>query len=154
MNTTMKARGWWVAPLLAGVLALTACGSDDDAEATPAAASEDGESTDDAAATDEAESTGGGDFCAALEAYIESDTGPDAMADAADIAELAAAAPDEIADDFQSLADLTAQLAAFDEMNATDDEIAEFEAAVADFDPVATRIEEWSAENCPDVDFG
>lgn len=133
--------------MLVGALTLTACGSDDDAapagDPTPATAAE--AETSDTADSDE--------FCTALADYAQSG-GPDAEADPAGLDRLASRAPQEIVGDMRDLADLTAQIFAFDEMTATDDEIAEFEAALERFDPVSARMEAWTAENCPNVELG
>lgn len=140
---------WFAAPLLVGALTLTACGSDDDADATPA-----GDPTPATAA--EAETSGtpsDGEFCTAL-AESAQNADSDAEADPADMARLASMAPPEIAADFQNLADMFAQLFAFDEMTASGDEIAEFEAVLERFDPVVAKVEAWTAENCPNVDLG
>jgi hypothetical protein len=151
MTTRTTIRRWFVAPLLVGALTLTACGSDDDADATPA-----GEETDAATSTaGEAETSDtpdSGEFCTALADYAQS-AGPDAITDPADLERLAGIAPQEIAGDFQDLADMSAQGIAFDEMTASEEEIAEFGALLEEFDPVAARVEAWTAENCPDVEL-
>lgn len=157
MSTTLRNRRWWVAPLLAGALALTACGSDDDADATPADAPSDdadaaseSEGDADADAAAESDSPGGGDFCAALADYT-ADVNDDPIADVAELEQLADVAPSEIADDMQSLAELSAQIYDFDEMTASEEEIAEFEAVLAEFEPVSARLDAWTTENCPDL---
>lgn len=139
-------------PLLVGVLALTACGSDDDADATPAAVTSGDADAETEAETEPAsdEATGGGDFCAALEEY-GSDASDDALLDVAELEQLASIAPSEIAGDLQRLADLGSQIMDFDEMTASEDEIAEFGSLITEFEPVAARFEEWTIENCPDL---
>jgi hypothetical protein len=135
-------------PLLVGVLMLTACGSDDDADATPAAVTSGEADAETEPASDEA--TGGGDFCAALEEY-GSDASDDALADVAELERLASIAPSEISDDMQRLAELTSQMMDFDEMTASEDEIAEFGSLITEFEPVSARLGAWTLENCPDL---
>ena len=139
-------------PLLVGVLMLTACGSDDDADATPAAVTSGEADAETEAETEPAsdEATGGGDFCAALEEY-GSDASDDALADVAELERLASIAPSEISDDMQRLAELTSQMMDFDEMTASEDEIAEFGSLITEFEPVSARLEAWTIENCPDL---
>jgi hypothetical protein len=135
-------------PLLVGVLMLTACGSDDDADATPAAVTSGDADAETEPASDEA--TGGGDFCAALEEYAN-DASDDELADAAELERLASIAPSEISDDMQRIAELTSQIMFFDDLTATEDEIAEFESLLAEFEPVSARLDAWTIENCPDL---
>jgi hypothetical protein len=162
-RTTMTNRSriaTFVAPLLVGMLTLTACGSDDGADATPAAVTSgdaDAETEAETEAEAEAETepasdeaTGGGDFCAALAEYA-SDVSDDELAEAADLERLASIAPSEISDDMQRLAELTPQIMFFDDLNATDDEVAEFESLLTEFGPVSARLDAWTIENCPDL---
>jgi hypothetical protein len=147
---------WFSAPLLVGALALTACGSDDEADATPAEQASGDATSEDDAATEAAETdappaaAGGGDFCVALETYVD-DVNPDPMADVAELELLASIAPSEIADDMERLAGMTAQMYDFDEITASQDEIAEFETLIEEFEPVSDRLDAWTIENCPDL---
>lgn len=148
-------------PLLIGMLTVTACGSDDIAENTPTAettafdtAAPDTSNTSETA-TPETEVAATGDastyaeFCTTLSAYIQSPSDPDEADDPADLEPVVRAAPPEIADDMQNLLDMFVQISAFDEMTASADEIAEFEAVLEEFDPLAAEMEAWWTANCP-----
>jgi hypothetical protein len=39
----------------------------------------------------------------------------------------------------------------FDEITASQDEIAEFETLIEEFEPVSDRLDAWTIENCPDL---
>jgi hypothetical protein len=129
---------------------LSACGSDDDATpvaGTPPAAAA---TADDDAGEVSAEPAGSDDFCAALAAY-SIDASDDPLADAAELEQLASIAPPEIADDMQSIAELTSQIMDFDEMTASEEDVAEFEALISEFDPAAARLGDWAVANCPEA---
>jgi hypothetical protein len=146
MTNRSRITTWAAAPLFVGALTLASCGSDDDADSTPAAVTS--ADVDAEPASDEA--TGGGDFCAALGEYA-ADVSDDAISDPAELEQLASIAPSEIADDMQSLAELTSQMIDFDEMTASEDEIAEFESLITEFGPVSARLDAWTIENCPEL---
>lgn len=110
-------------------LALAACGSDSD-------------------------SGGGGDvaaFCDELAATADTaaDTTPEE--DLATLRSIADAAPGEIADSMDSLVDGFAELQAFDLETATEDQMADFQGLLAEFEEATATVEEYARDNCPDL---
>ncbi len=155
-NITTRIAG----PLLIGILTLTACGSDDVAESTPSA--ETTAATDEADVPEEAETTepaapaasgSNEEFCNALAEYIERPSDPDGADDPAELQPVVAVAPPEIAADMQLMVTMLTEMFEFDGMTASDDEIAEFETLVAEFEPVSEKVEAWTTENCPGLDL-
>jgi hypothetical protein len=39
----------------------------------------------------------------------------------------------------------------FDEMTASEEDVAEFEALISEFDPAAARLGDWAVANCPEA---
>lgn len=139
------------APLLGGTLALTACGSDA-GNASPSADTTVATSPAPVAESDAVQSSE--EFCTALGDYIENAPGPDEEADPADFEAVVDASPPEIAENMQEMLKVMVQLSEFDEMTASGEEMADFEAAAAAFGPLADTAQAWSAENCPGVEVG
>ena len=111
----------------AGVLALGACGSDGDG-------SSDGDGADTQA------------FCAQLGELIEGD-GSNAEAGLRD---LAASAPEGVADDMAAFVDLFVAMSALD-AEGSEEAQAELADRIGDFDDLAGRLDTWTNENCPDL---
>lgn len=155
----------FTAPLLIAALALTACGSDGASDAAPTAETTADTATADTATADADESepaessaaesvepaaSGSYEkFCTTLEEYVQRPTDPDVADDPNDFQPVVDAAPPEIADDMQNLFAMTVKLSEFDEMTASDDEIAEFGSLLAEFEPLGVKMQAWSSENCP-----
>jgi len=111
-----------------GLLALSACGSDGDAN-------------------------GGGGDAATVEEFC-SEVGKVAAGDgssaAADLQSLAESAPDAISDDMQAFANL------FNEMDAlstdgSDEAAAKLADKMGEYTDLTGRLDTWSNENCPDL---
>jgi hypothetical protein len=109
-------------------LALAACGSDGD--------------------------SGGDDveaFCDALAETTESDPDTTAAGDLEQLQAIADAAPSEVSDAMDTLVDIFEQLDAVDFENATEDELAEFEALLPTFEDATAEVESYARDNCPDL---
>lgn len=94
----------------------------------------------------------GGDserFCELIAAPMSEDDTEDDLAE--DLDALVDAAPGEIADEMQRLSELFAELQAFDFAAATDDEIADVEAVLEEFEPLSADVEAWALDNCDGV---
>jgi len=129
MNTRIFRPAHLLTALSVGaVLALAACGSDDGG--------------------------GGGSteaFCNEIVALAESS---DDMTDEQNVAalqSLADATPGEISGDMDILVEVFEELQALDLETATDEEMADFEAMVADLDEASANVEAYAEENCPDL---
>ncbi len=120
------------ATLSVGLLALGACSSDGDT------------STDDGASNVSHVSNEA--FCAQLGTLAASD-GTNAVTDLQD---LAASAPDDIADDMSAFADLFAEMTALSE-DGSDAAEAELTDKMSEYEALTGRLDAWSNENCPDL---
>lgn len=88
-------------------------------------------------------------FCELLAAPMSEDDTEDDLAE--DLDALVEAAPDEIADEMQRLSELFTELQEFDFATATDDEIADVEAVLEEFDPLSADVEAWALDHCDGV---
>lgn len=115
---------------IVGLLALSACGSDD-------------ESSSDAEGGDTASSE---EFCAQLGELAAGD----GSSVVTDLQTLAESAPDAISDDMQAFANL------FNEMEAlsteqTDEAAAQLADKIGEMGELTGRLDTWTNENCPDI---
>jgi hypothetical protein len=111
--------------LAVGALSLAACGDDD---------------------------TSGGDdaeaFCTALADLADAPDGGD-EANLALLREVGETAPSDISDEWDALVEGFETLQNLDA--ATEDDIADFEEVLADFDAANVAVEAYAIENCPDL---
>jgi hypothetical protein len=122
--------------IAAAALAMAACGSDGDA-------GEDGGG----------DGGGGGNeaFCTEIQALAESNEETTEAEDLAALQAVADVAPDEIADEMNTLVDGLEQLQTFDPEAATEEEMTEFLAFTDDLGAAGAAVEEFALENCPDL---
>ncbi len=127
-----------VAVAAAGMLTLTACGSDSGGSESSGGGESSGSGSTDA-------------FCEELGTLAESDADTTPEQDLADIRAVAAVAPDEISDEMTLLVDGFEKLQAFDAAAASEEEQSDFLALAAAFEEASTKIEAFTMENCPDL---
>ncbi len=99
-------------------------------------------------------SDGGGStdaFCEEIVALDESDADTTEEQNLAALQALAAAAPGDISDEMNQLVDAFEQVQAFDAESASEDEMTDFLALAGSIDEASTAVEEFAAENCPDL---
>lgn len=128
MTRPMSVRTTVVA-VAASALLIAACGGDDDA----------GEGSTEA-------------FCELVAEPVSPDASDDDVA--AQIEALTAAAPSEIADEMETLSDLFTSLQGIDLETASEDDLAAFDTALAEFQPLSAELEAWTVDNCPGIDEG
>ena len=90
------------------------------------------------------------EFCDLVAEPMSGDATDDEVAD--QMAALEAAAPPEIAEEMSALADLFASLQGIDLENASDEDLASFDTALAEFQPLSAELEAWTVDNCPGID--
>jgi len=117
-----------------GSLALAACGSDGDSGGGDSGGGDDVEA-----------------FCAALFESTESDLDTTDEEDLEIIRSIAASAPSEVSDAMDTMVDTFEQLLDFDFENATEDQVAEFEALLPSFEEATAEVESYARDNCPDL---
>jgi hypothetical protein len=127
------------------LIALTACGS-----LALAACGSDGGGDD-----SDGGDSGGGDnaeaFCAALFESTESDLDTTDEEDLEMLRSIAASAPSEVSDAMDTMVDAFEQLLDLDFENATEEQLAEFEALLPSFEEATAEVESYARDNCPDL---
>lgn len=118
-----------LAALSVGLLAVAACGSDDEGS---------GGDVSDGASTEE--------FCTQL-GVLAADDGSNVTTGVQD---LAASAPGDVADDMSAFADLFAEMSALSG-DTSEDAQAALADKMAEFAELSARLDTWSNENCPDL---
>ena len=89
-------------------------------------------------------------FCDEIVALSESEDEGD-EANLAALQSLADAAPGEISGDMDTLIDAFSVLQATDLETASEDELADLEATVAELDDASANVETFAEDNCPDL---
>ena len=114
--------------LAAGALiAATACGGDDDGESS-------GGSTE--------------EFCDDFAALADTDAEPEQLRSLAD------SAPSEVSDAMNRFVEIADQMDAFDEENASEEDLDGFFSLLTDLEESSTEIEAFLVDNCPDLPPG
>jgi hypothetical protein len=121
--------------IAAAALAMAACGSDGDGDASGGGDGGDGGSTE--------------AFCTEIQALIESSDDTTEAENVAALQSVADVAPDEIADEMNTVVDGLEQVQAFDPEAATEEEMTEFLAFADELGAAGAAVEEFALENCP-----